>query len=428
MNRLCLLLLFLSLGAQAVELASFPRCAGPDVPVGVLVTSYGAPVFSSDATQRNIALTRSGDRFKAVIDAGATTFTAMPSYGVVALGRLPVGTYHVDVFYRYSYETIGGPVFYPEQAAGSVDIAVATSAGNAIDCGPAALNVIGGGFQSAPLGTPFSSVVEILATDGQLRPVPFAQLDLQYLGQPYSYVSGEPTGPHAELTPSHVVTDSAGVARVSATAGAEAGTYQYVVTTHQGVYVTPTYFVLRNQAGTAQPAGGLVPVIEYYNPTLDQFFITSNFDEMRALDDGSTHDWQRTGGIFVAMPASRATLTAIGNPVCRYYGRPEAGNSSHFLSASLEECDAVGVKFAASWQFETPEAFRAFLPDLVAGTCPVGTVPVYRGFNNLPSPNHRYSLSKAMTQSMSTYLGGGRRVPWIAEGYGPDLVAMCVLE
>lgn len=418
------LLLSLSLGARAVELASFPRCAGPDVPVGVLVTSGGAPVFSNGSGR--FTLVRSDDVFKAVIDAGSTTLTAMPSYEVLALGRLPVGTYHVNVFYRYSYESAGGTVYYPEQAGGSVDIVVSTSAENPIACGPAALTVVSGGFQGAPLGTPFPKAVEILATDGQLRPVPFAALDLQNLGAPDSYAPGVSLRPHAELSALHVSTDSAGIARFAAIAGSDAGTYQIAVSTTQGVYVTPTFVVLRNQLGAAQPIGGLVPVVEYYNDTLDQFFITSNPDEMQALDDGSTRGWVRTGGIFVAMPASNAGTTTTGNPVCRYYGRPDTGNNSHFLSASGDECEAVGVKFAANWQLETAEAFRAFLPDLVMGTCPANTLPVYRGFNNLPTPNHRYSLSRAMIQSMSTYLGNGLRVPWIAEGYGPDLVAMCV--
>ena len=190
--------------------------------------------------------------------------------------------------------------------------------------------------------------------------------------------------------------------------------------------MTPTYFMLRNQVATAPGADELVPVVEYYNGTLDQFFITSNPDEMRALDDGSTRDWLRTGEIFVAMPVSRTASTAPGDAVCRYYGRPEAGNNSHFLSASREECDAVDARFPLSWQLESSEAFRAYLPNLITGACGVGTVPVYRGFNNLPTPNHRYSLSKAMIQSMSTYLGNDRRVPWISEGYGPDRVAMCV--
>lgn len=426
MKNLCLLLLFsLSLEARAVELASFPRCAGPDVPVGVLVTSGGAPVFFNEYSGKSVTLVKNGNSFKAVFYAGSTYFTAMPSYGVVTLGRLPVGSYHVDVFYRYPNEVIG-TVFEPEHPAGSVDISVSTSAGSPIGCGPAALTVIGGGFQSAVSGTPFSDTVDIRVTDGQLRPVPFAELDLQYRAAPNSNVSGGSTGPQAVLGASRVTTDGAGIARVTATAGTLAGTYQYAVTTTQGVFVTSTYFILRNQLPGAPRADELVPVVEYYNGTLDQFFITSNSDEMRALDDGSTRDWWRTGAVFVAMPASRTASMATGDAVCRYYGRPETGNNSHFLSASREECDAVGVKFATSWQFETAEAFRAFLPDLLTGACPADTIPVYRGFNNLPNPNHRYSLSKALIQSMSTYLGNDRRVPWIAEGYGPDQVAMCV--
>ena len=198
--------------------------------------------------RKGVALVKNGNRFKAVFYAGSNIFMAMPSYGVVTLGRLPVGSYHVDVFYRYPNEYIG-TVFEPEHAAGSVDISVSTSAGSPIGCGPAALTVISGGFQSAVLGTAFSDPVEIRVTDGQLRPVPFAELDLQYHGAPYSYVSGVSTGPQAVLGASRVTTDSAGIARVTATAGTLEGTYQYAVTTAQGVYVTPTFFHTSQSSG-----------------------------------------------------------------------------------------------------------------------------------------------------------------------------------
>ena len=57
-----------------------------------------------------------------------------------------------------------------------------------------------------------------------------------------------------------------------------------------------------------------------------------------------------------------------------------------------------------------------FLP--VAGTCPIGTVPVYRVFSNRPDANHRYMIDRAVRDQM---VARG----WLAEGDGPDLVVMC---
>jgi len=62
--------------------------------------------------------------------------------------------------------------------------------------------------------------------------------------------------------------------------------------------------------------------------------------------------------------------------------------------------------------------FVVALPDAQSGACPAGTMPVYRVFNHRRDANHRYVTSLATRASM---LAAG----WIAEGYGPDAVAMC---
>jgi hypothetical protein len=53
-----------------------------------------------------------------------------------------------------------------------------------------------------------------------------------------------------------------------------------------------------------------------------------------------------------------------------------------------------------------------------AGTCPAGTVPVYRVFDNRADANHRYTTSRAIRDQM---VARG----YIAEGYGDDAVIMC---
>ena len=50
--------------------------------------------------------------------------------------------------------------------------------------------------------------------------------------------------------------------------------------------------------------------------------------------------------------------------------------------------------------------------------CPAGDVPVYRLWNGRRDSNHRYTTSRA-TRDLMVSRG------YIAEGVGPDVVAMC---
>src|SRR5205085_741262 len=84
---------------------------------------------------------------------------------------------------------------------------------------------------------------------------------------------------------------------------------------------------------SAQP----VTVIEYYDPLLDHYFITSLQPDIDALDSGHFFGWSRTGLTFQAF-ADQASAGAGGNPVCRFYLPPPA--DSHFFSASSAECAA----------------------------------------------------------------------------------------
>ena len=82
-------------------------------------------------------------------------------------------------------------------------------------------------------------------------------------------------------------------------------------------------------------------VIEYYNPDLDNYFITADPVEQTFVDSGAVGRWQRTGNSFAA-----------GGPreVCRFYGNgiinPATGTfygpNSHFYTADLDEC--AGLK------------------------------------------------------------------------------------
>jgi hypothetical protein len=159
--------------------------------------------------------------------------------------------------------------------------------------------------------------------------------------------------------------------------------------------------------------------IEFHRASVDHYFVTSDSAEIAALDTGVFAGWARTGESFGVLPAGERGI-ARASPVCRYYGRPEAGLDSHFYSASPAECAAVAALYGQEWQLESPEVFVVALPDPSSGACPPGTSPVYRVLNGRRDANHRYVTSLA---TRATMLAAG----WIAEGYGPDAVAMCAV-
>ncbi len=170
-------------------------------------------------------------------------------------------------------------------------------------------------------------------------------------------------------------------------------------------------------AGAARAALPDATVVEYYRGDVDHYFITASVKEQRLLDDGALAGWQRTGATFLAW-TSATQAPADAHPVCRYYGRPEAGLDSHFYSAFVDECDAIATKFPVAWQFEAPNVFYVQAPDRAAGACPAGTDPVYRVYDNRRDANHRYLVDASLRTPM---LARG----WIAEGYGPQAVVMC---
>jgi len=159
-----------------------------------------------------------------------------------------------------------------------------------------------------------------------------------------------------------------------------------------------------------------IPIIEYYNGTLDHYFITGDPDEISILDSGTFSGWSRTGLQFNAFAANPPGSGL--QPVCRYYGRPDAGLNSHFYSASPEECAAVFTKFSFAWTLESNNVFQIVVPDVTTGMCPQATIPVYRIFNGRTDANHRYTTDPAIRQRMLS-LGG------VSEGYGLDGVAFC---
>ena len=152
---------------------------------------------------------------------------------------------------------------------------------------------------------------------------------------------------------------------------------------------------------------GLVVATEFYNRTLDHYFLSTNPVEINNLDTGATIGWERTGLRFLVYdnPAPGTS------PVCRFYRAPSYGDS-HFYSASPQECAATAAAHPVDWIYESPNVFYVQLPDTATGACPAGTRPVYRFFRSATT-NHRYTTEVVVRNELAATPG------YTAEGYGP---------
>ncbi|HEY1326870.1 MAG TPA: trypsin-like peptidase domain-containing protein [Casimicrobiaceae bacterium] len=163
----------------------------------------------------------------------------------------------------------------------------------------------------------------------------------------------------------------------------------------------------------SDPAG-TAAAVEFYNRSLDHYFISTNPAEINDLDTGVHVGWERTGLRFNAYNVPLAGTS----PVCRFYRAPAFGDS-HFYSASPTECAETAAAHPIDWIYESPNVFYIFLPDPNTGACPASTQPVWRFFNQVTT-NHRYTTDVATHDDMVA-----DPLTWVPEGYGPDAVIMC---
>lgn len=158
-----------------------------------------------------------------------------------------------------------------------------------------------------------------------------------------------------------------------------------------------------------------VRVVEYYNSTLDHYFLTAHEHEVAFVDQGNAGaGWKRTGHVFGAWNIE--TPIEGTHTVCRYYGDPKGGPNSHFYSAEKFECDALQASDNATplgkpaWRFER-DAFRIAVP--LDGKCAPNLTPIYRLYNNGAAKridsNHRYVSSLEVYVEMQAK-------GWVGEG------------
>ena len=115
---------------------------------------------------------------------------------------------------------------------------------------------------------------------------------------------------------------------------------------------------------TTEPPPRTVDIVEFYNASLDHYFITANPLELVDLDTGVHPGWARTGFLFhgFSVPAEGFV------PVCRFYIPPQHGDSHFFSADAAGECPSVSNKIQydpnySGYIYETGAAFYIGLPD-----------------------------------------------------------------
>ena len=143
--------------------------------------------------------------------------------------------------------------------------------------------------------------------------------------------------------------------------------------------------------------------VEYYNASLNHYFVTAEPAEIAMLDRGElVPGWRRTGFDFKSWTPGSPN----GGAACRFFGTPGRGPNSHFFTVDANECALVRAN--PDWTFEGL-AFQALLPGYA--TCPADRVVVWRLYNNGMGgqANHRYLTSHS---EVGDAIGRG----WMLEG------------
>ena len=150
--------------------------------------------------------------------------------------------------------------------------------------------------------------------------------------------------------------------------------------------------------------------VEYYHAGWSMYFVTALPDEIAALDGGAFGGaWTRTGQQFNVYALEGAP--ASSSTVSRFFSTMFAPKSAHVYVANEVEYDALVNGAIAGWELEGP-VFSAPLP-ASDGTCPEGTIPVYRLYNDGMggAPNQRLIAdANEFAQALTT--------GWIPEGEG----------
>ena len=165
--------------------------------------------------------------------------------------------------------------------------------------------------------------------------------------------------------------------------------------------------------GAPNPAGQVVTV-EFYNKTLDHYFMSANPDDINDLDTGVS-----AAGSARACASSPMTIRRRGRNPCAASIASRRTGDSHFYSASPAECCATDRgEVPGLDRMKVPTCSTSGLPD-ATGACPTGTTRCGDSSTrprSIIATRRRSSIRDQMRASPSV---------WVPEGYGPDRPIMC---
>jgi hypothetical protein len=194
--------------------------------------------------------------------------------------------------------------------------------------------------------------------------------------------------------------------------GFDSWTYQGIGSKGTTTIRTATVNIANADGTFPPPPVSTLTAVEYHHAAWDHFFVTAIPQEISSLDSGAFAGWARTGLQFNVYPLDAAATSS--SYVCRFFSTSFAPRSSHYYSP---EPGCGQLMTNTNWQLEGQVFNLVASP---AGSCPAGTTPLYRLYNNGAgaAPNHRYTIDASVRDQM---IAAG----WTAEGNGPNTVFMC---
>jgi hypothetical protein len=162
---------------------------------------------------------------------------------------------------------------------------------------------------------------------------------------------------------------------------------------------------------------------EFYNKSLNHYFLTANPDEAKWLRASPELGWTPTCEYFAVFGANGNTPANYTRQIWRFYGSPTLGPNSHFFTANDAERQfllELSTRTPASIPKWNSEGILLPIPgDISVSECNSGIKDgvklrqIHRFYNNGHSrgvdPNHRYVWSEKVRAEM-------RALGWIDEG------------
>ena len=152
-----------------------------------------------------------------------------------------------------------------------------------------------------------------------------------------------------------------------------------------------------------------ITVVEYFHKSTGHYFMTGSADDQRLLNASTA--FAATGRSFAAWSASNSGRPGEAAAVSRFFNPATA---SHVFTSKREDISilrSLPVTASGSGFADEGTAFFALAP--VGSRCESGQRAIFRGFNNRPDGNHRYSNEIELHASM------------VAAGFSDDSVAFC---